>query len=94
VSDPALVYTVARELLANVAKHAEARNVRVSAEASGAELVLDVTDDGVGFSPGRIPNTGHVGLLLTEHRVSAAGGRLTMRSAPGEGTTVEVVLPR
>jgi signal transduction histidine kinase len=94
VADPSLVYTIGRELIANAGKHARANTVRVSIEADGSMLRLIVEDDGQGFDPDAVPAAGHVGLLLTEHRVSAAGGRLSFVSTPGDGTRAEVCLPR
>ena len=52
-------------------------------------LVVDVTDDGVG---GASPSAGS-GLRGLEDRVDAAGGRLTVQSPPGEGTTVRAEIP-
>ena len=58
--------------------------------------MLEVVDDGSGFDPAaleRESRPGHFGLVLLRDRASAAGGRLGVRSAPGEGTTVRMELP-
>jgi signal transduction histidine kinase len=58
---------------------------------------LVVTDDGHGFDPqvrARREEHGHLGLTLVDEVVTQAGGKLTVRSAPGAGTTVEMQLPR
>jgi two-component system, NarL family, sensor kinase len=87
-----------RELVTNVAKHAQARvvTVRVALGAAGRELAVDVADDGRGIPPGR-PSAalaaGHIGLASARERVEAEGGRFTVSSAPDAGTRVEIRLP-
>jgi two-component system, NarL family, sensor kinase len=93
-----LLFSAARELLANVVEHARARELRVrlAAGVNGA-VVLAVEDDGAGFPPGRLAErlaTGHVGLASQRVRIEAAGGSMAVSSSPGEGTRVEIVLPR
>ena len=53
---------------------------------------LQVTDDGRGFDPGKVPD-GHLGLAGMRSRAERLGGRLTVTSTPGGGTTIEVVVP-
>lgn len=83
---------IVQEALANVRKHASARNVAVRLGAQNNHLEVTVTDDGVGF----VPHTarGHFGLETMRERSQSAGGELTVESAPGEGTTVAISLPR
>jgi two-component system, NarL family, sensor kinase len=93
--DP-LVYRVAREALRNVAAHAQASRVRVELTAPDGGRRLTVTDDGRGFSPSereQRTGEGHLGLSLLEGLAAQAGGRLEIRSKPGEGTSVELNLP-
>ena len=69
--------------------------VEVTRPAS-ATTRLVVTDDGRGFSPSdreRGAEAGHVGLTLLEGLAVQAGGTLSVRSEPGEGTTVELEVP-
>ena len=92
----ALVYRVAREAIRNVQSHAQATSVRVSVTRprDGATRLV-VEDDGRGFDPAlreRRGAEGHLGLTLLEGIVQQAGGTLAIRSAPGEGTTVELSL--
>ncbi|MDH6552070.1 nitrate- and nitrite sensing domain-containing protein [Streptomyces sp. SAI-041] len=82
-------YYVTSECLNNAAKHAHARVVAVSAEIRDDVLELTVRDDGVG---GAEPRRGS-GLIGLVDRVEAIGGRLTVGSPPGGGTTVDVRLP-
>ena len=91
-----LVYSAARELLANVVQHAHARHVTVHLAEGRAGLDLVVEDDGRGFPPERLSERlaeGHVGLASQRVRVEAAGGAMQVDSAPGEGTRVEIHLP-
>ena len=91
-----IVYRAAAEALRNVERHADANRVAVAVEERVEGVRLVVTDDGVGFGPGdreRRREEGHVGLSLLEELAERAGGRLAVRSAPGDGTTFELELP-
>lgn len=91
-----LVFSAARELLANVVEHAQAGEVMVSLAETGRDLELVVADDGQGFPAGRPAEqlaNGHIGLASQRVRIEAAGGRMEIASAPGEGTRVCVRLP-
>jgi two-component system NarL family sensor kinase len=91
-----LIVVLARELLANVAKHSGARHVVVTVAADHERIELEVRDDGAGFDMARRDGAlldGHVGLASSEQRVRSAGGRLTVTSAPGAGTVVQAMLP-
>jgi two-component system, NarL family, sensor kinase len=91
-----LLFSAARELLANVREHAEATHVRVRLAAVAGELVLLVEDDGKGFPPQRLAERladGHVGLASQRVRIEAAGGSMNVSSRPGEGTRAEIRLP-
>jgi signal transduction histidine kinase len=91
-----VLYRVAQESLTNVVKHAHATNVTVSLRTVNGTVRLVVCDDGVGFTPAeptKLRDEGRFGLIGMQERVALAGGRLILRSAPGDGTTVEAVLP-
>ncbi len=85
-------YRVAQEALHNVVKHAGAHQVRIRLVRTPDALRLAVDDDGHGFDPGRVP-AGHLGLAGMRSRADRAGGRLTVISVVGRGTTIELVLP-
>jgi two-component system, NarL family, sensor histidine kinase DegS len=60
-------------------------------------VTLWVVDDGCGFDPAHVQLAGArlgLGLTAMRERVEAIGGRLTIRTAPGRGTTVEALVPR
>jgi signal transduction histidine kinase len=95
--DERLVYRVATEALRNVQHHAHASHARVSLATTRDGIRLAVVDDGVGFTAEERRlrgEEGHVGLSLLEELVSGSGGSLEVSSAPGEGTTVTLELPR
>jgi signal transduction histidine kinase len=86
----------AQEALANIRRHARARQVVVTLSHMDDVVVLDVCDDGVGFNPAAVPvRAGHAGLGLVgmRERVEALRGSLTIESRPGRGTTLVVELP-
>jgi two-component system, NarL family, sensor kinase len=91
-----VLYSAARELLANVVRHADATGVTVALTKDGDGLVLVVADDGRGFPPDRPAEAlaeGHVGLASQRVRIEAVGGSLDVGSGP-DGTRAEVRMPR
>ena len=82
---------IACEAVSNAARHGQAQLVRVELQ-NGRHVRFRVVDDGVGFDPS-IPRPGHFGLVSMRERAQAVGGSFRVRSAPGAGTEVEVVLP-
>lgn len=87
------LYRVAQEASNNIVKHAHARHVTLRLTGCpDAALVLEIADDGRGFDPdGDFP--GHLGLQTMRERISRVGGRLTIASAPGEGTHIRARVP-
>jgi two-component system NarL family sensor kinase len=91
-----LVFSAARELLANVVHHAHASRVLVRLAQGDGQLTLAVEDDGDGFPPERLAERlahGHVGLASQRARIEAAGGTMNLVSQPHEGTRVEIQVP-
>ncbi len=84
---------VAQEALANVAKHAHARDVEIVLACSPSEVRLTVRDDGCGFAAAPAGGSG-LGLGSMRHRLRELAGKLRIVSAPGVGTTIEATLPR
>jgi two-component system, NarL family, sensor kinase len=87
------VYRVAQEALRNLAKHAAVDEAWVSLAATGSALVLRVQDKGVGFDPAGERAQPGLGLSGMEERVRLIQAELTVTSAPGQGTMVEVRVP-
>ena len=89
------LFQIARELLANVAKHARARSVRVSLRRDPHAATVSVEDDGVGFDQGASGTRASTsfGLFSIRERLRRHGGTLHILSEPGGGTQVTARLP-
>jgi len=83
-------YFMASEALTNAAKHSHGREVRVAARDEGQRLTVEVSDDGIG---GATTAAGGSGLRGLADRVEALGGRFTVSSPPGRGTTLRAEIP-
>lgn len=91
-----LVFSVARELITNAARHAGAKHLQVTVEDRPEGIVLSVSDDGGGIEPGRRDQAleeGHVGLASIVQRLEATGGSLEIHSSPGSGTRAVARIP-
>lgn len=87
------------ESLTNIARHAQASEAAVTLSVNQSlsnieaqVLVLKIQDNGLGFDPDKIP-PGHYGLLGIRERIRLLNGKLTLNSAPGKGTILEVQIP-
>lgn len=93
-----VLYRAARELLVNVAKHAEASEASLTCTCKGDRLTIAVSDVGCGFDPvehtGEWLGHGSFGLRSICERVTNLGGEMEVASTPGNGTTITVSLPR
>jgi len=94
-SDPirAFLYRTAQELLFNAVKHAHVAEARVRVRQRRGYLCLTVSDRGLGFDPSQLRETAGFGLLSVRERIELLGGRMRIRSAPGQGSTLFVVVP-
>jgi signal transduction histidine kinase len=84
------VYRVVQEALNNAQRHAHAKNVAVELTQADGAIRVKIADDGSGFDAKR---TRGMGLLGMEERVKRLGGKITVESQPGTGTTIEAELP-
>lgn len=93
-----LLYRAVRELLTNAAKHAHAQAIDVELGPVDGCIQITVKDDGAGFDMSRLharssdKGTGY-GLLSIREQLTHLGGRMDIRSAPGEGTQVILTIP-
>ncbi len=88
------ILRIIQECLANIRKHAKAKNVRILISCvDETEYLFLVEDDGVGFGEAAMSGAPgeHVGLSIMEERARRLGGKLSIESEPGEGTRVELV---
>jgi two-component system NarL family sensor kinase len=92
----AVLFRSGQEVLRNVVAHSDARHVALHVVAKHGTASLVVDDDGRGFDAadlGRRFAEGHIGLRSLGDLIDDSGGTLTVRSAPGQGTRVEIVVP-
>jgi signal transduction histidine kinase len=82
---------ILREAVSNAVRHGGARTVTVHLR-DADDVWLRVTDDGKGFDPQNPPEGGY-GLISMKERAEALGGEFRLTSQPGQGTSIEVVLP-
>lgn len=87
------LYWITQEALNNALKHAAAKKESVRMYVEGEMLVLEVVDDGQGFDLDAAKHRGGMGLASMGERAREMRGTLTIRSAPGQGTTVKVIVP-
>ena len=92
-----VLFQAVRELLVNVAKHAQAENVNVSALRDGDTIKIQVEDDGVGFDPFKVASQrgkeGGFGLFNIKERLGYLDGSMEISSMPGSGTRVILTAP-
>ena len=81
-----------QEALTNVVKHASARRVSITLVRKEGFAVVVVEDDGQGFER-EATRTGSLGFVGMRERVELVGGRLTVESARGAGTTIVAEVP-
>jgi signal transduction histidine kinase len=85
------VYRLVQEALHNAIHHGDPQRVAVDVREKDGTLRVRVEDDGRGFDPGAA--TEGFGLIGMRERAELAGGSLELRSAPGQGTTIDAVIP-
>lgn len=90
---PSALYRIAQEALTNVARHAQATEVKLSLKMDGEQLVMAVSDDGRGFDPATPGGGKSYGLLGIRERAYTLGGSASIESGIGRGTRVEVAVP-
>jgi PAS domain S-box-containing protein len=85
-------FRILQESLTNVARHADATQVKVSLLVNGEDLTLGISDNGRGRAVGDKPDLGH-GLVGIRERTLMLGGRMEISSAPGEGFSISIRIP-
>lgn len=89
-----LLFRIVQEALTNAAKHAQAAAITVQLTKTPARIEMTISDDGVGFDPQTLGETGGntpgLGLITMKERAEFAGGRFTINSHPSSGTEITV----
>ena len=87
------IFRIVQEALTNVARHAQASHAMVALQDFGDTLLLSITDNGCGLPAAKGDRKHHFGLLGMRERVNMLGGRMSIDSAAGRGTHIEVRFP-
>ncbi|RMF00027.1 MAG: sensor histidine kinase [Chloroflexi bacterium] len=82
------ILNIAHESLTNAGKHAQAGTVNVRLSCNQNATTFSVTDDGTGFETSTASPNGHYGLKIMRERAEEVGGRLEVKSSPGNGTQI------
>ena len=90
------LYRMAGEALSNTRRHSQAEHIAISLTFTGTAVTLQVRDNGIGFDVPTdfvdLARAGHFGLMGMHERAHFVGAQLQIRSTPGEGTTVTVIV--
>lgn len=89
-----VLFHICQEALANVAKHAHAKNIQVALWSTDERVLMEVTDDGHGFDMEKMNKSIGHGLANMQTRAHAVGGDVDISSTPNEGSTILVWVPR
>jgi signal transduction histidine kinase len=87
------VFRIVQESLTNVAKHAQAKHVKVSVHRADNGVRLKVQDDGAGFDPRGARRPTSLGLAGLRERAHLLKGSIVVHSQPGQGTTIDAFIP-
>jgi signal transduction histidine kinase len=87
------IYFIASEALNNALKHAHATTVHLTLQQSPHGVTLTISDDGIGFDPAALRDSGGLGLASMRERSEKLGAALTIVSAENCGTTLTLILP-
>ena len=89
------ILCIIRELVANAIRHGKANALRIDGELQGDGLLFSVADNGCGFAPDAAAgaNEGHFGIEGIRERVKRLGGKVTLKSSPGNGCTATATIP-
>lgn len=86
------IYRIAQEALNNITKHSRAHTVQMCLQPTGTGIKLLISDDGMGFDKGKLPQES-MGLEIMSERAAEIGAQLIIKSNPGQGTEILVEWP-
>ena len=87
------LYRIAQEALHNTLRHAPGAPARLTLKSDGQQIELRIEDAGPGFSPAHAKQKPGLGLSSMKERTALIAGGLSVKSSPGEGTTIVVTAP-
>ncbi len=83
-----VIYRVVQEALTNISRHADAKHASITLLTQNNQIQLVIEDDGKGFELAKVASSEHVGLAGMRERIELAGGKFSVESVLGKGTTV------
>ena len=86
------LYRITQEALNNVVKHSQAHHAKINLEGDCEQIILRISDDGIGFEPEN-PQIHGIGISIMNSRVRDIDASLSITSRPGKGTEVLVTRP-
>jgi signal transduction histidine kinase len=86
------LFRVAQEALSNVTKYSRASHVQIRLQRKQSCVWMDIIDDGIGFETDRQAFNG-IGLANMRDRMELVGGKITIKSAPMQGTRIRALVP-
>jgi signal transduction histidine kinase len=87
------LFRIVQEGLNNILRHAGAKHVTLELTTGGGEYAFTLQDDGSGFDPNSARDSWSHGIMGMQQRVRALGGKFSLESTPGRGTTLRVTVP-
>ena len=87
------LFRIVQEGLSNIVRHSGAQHVTLELATGGGTYAITLQDDGRGFHLNSERDGWPHGIMGMQHRVRALGGRFSLASAPGHGTTLRIVIP-
>ena len=87
------LFRIVQEATTNIGRHSKATEVHVNLERNDHSIALRVFDNGVGFNVETICKGNTLGILGMRERASIVGGKLEIKTAPGDGTGIVVSVP-
>lgn len=87
-----ILFRLLQEVINNIIKHSSATKIIISLNQVQSDILLSITDNGVGFVAGDVSKNG-MGLSNLSRRTNAIDGELNIISAPGKGTTIAIKVP-
>ena len=85
------MYRIAQEAVENIIRHANATTMELKLINTRKQVILEISDDGEGFSQSEVDNTEKMGIKGMHERAAEAGGTFSLETMPNEGTKVSVI---
>jgi len=88
------IYQITREALNNIIKHAKAKNISIQIHQESESILVEISDDGVGFELDKARHEGRLGLVNMQECAQSQGWKLNIESSPGNGTRIKVEIEK